>query len=254
MRSGSSNIPPEVYLFSRINCHVATLCHSSGIHTMVSLKQNLYTTARFAKDILVWCPEIKGTIHCRMVDSLFKLILDSTTEILSNLLSLVLEKHVGVPESDTFASKTFKIVLETIFGIISRPINQEMIDDKILIEIIHFMEEMLEKSSGRSTLNDFLYSTPHNLVQLLMSIARPDLSTPEFAARVLKFFNKLFAMKEKNPQEEASERLVASLAEMTEISINDIDKLVKGTYVGFSRICSCHFICKNFVKLICLLF
>ena len=195
---------------------------------MVSLKQNLYTTARFAKDILVWCPEIKGTIHCRMVDSLFKLILDSTTEILSNLLSLVLEKHVGVPESDTFASKTFKIVLETIFGIISRPINQEMIDDKILIEIIHFMEEMLEKSSGRSTLNDFLYSTPHNLVQLLMSIARPDLSTPEFAVRVLKFFNKLFAMREKNPQEEASERLVASLAEMTEISINDIDKLVKG--------------------------
>ena len=65
-------------------------------------------------------------------------------------------------------------------------------------------------------------------IQLLMSIARPDLSTPEFAARVLKFFNKLFAMKEKNPQEEASERLVASLAEMTEISINDIDKLVKG--------------------------
>ena len=216
----------------RINCHVSTLCTSSGKHTMISLKQNLYTTARFAKDILVWCPEIKGSIHSHMVASLFKLILDSTTEILSNLLSLVLEKHVGVPESDTFASKTFKIVLGTLFEIISKPNNGEMIDEKILIEIVHYMEEMLEKASGRATLNEFIHSSPHNLVHLLMSIARPDLSTPEFAARVLKFFNKLFAVREKNPQEEASERLVGSLAEMAEISLPEFEswltQLVKG--------------------------
>ena len=140
-------------------------------------------------------PEIKGSIHSHMVDSLFKLILDSTTEILSNLLSLVLEKHVGVPESDTFASKTFKIVLGmyfifrilfvfiinfpligALFEVISKPINHDMIDEKILIEIVHYMEEMLEKPSGRATLNDFIYSSPHNLVQLLMSIGNSKLN------------------------------------------------------------------------------
>ena len=51
MKSGSANIPTEVYLYSRINCHISTLCTSSGKHTMISLKQNLYTTARFAKGI-----------------------------------------------------------------------------------------------------------------------------------------------------------------------------------------------------------
>ena len=58
------------------------------------------------------------------------------------------------------------------------------------------------------------------------------MSTPEFAARVLKFFNKLFAVHEKNPQEDASERLVASLAEMAEISLPEFEswltQLVKG--------------------------
>ena len=86
-----------------------------------------------------------------MVDSLFKLILDCTTEILSNLLSLVLEKHVGVPESDTFASKTFKIVLGTLFEILSRPINQEMIDEKILIEIGELYERFVRKRTLTTT-------------------------------------------------------------------------------------------------------
>ena len=101
-----------------------------------------------------------------------------------------------------------------------------------VIRNLQYRTEMLEKASGRATLNEFIHSSPHNLVHLLMSIARPDLSTPEFAARVLKFFNKLFAVREKNPQEEASERLVGSLAEMAEISLPEFEswltQLVKG--------------------------
>ena len=64
------------------------------------------------------------------------------------------------------------------------------------------MEDTLEKPIGRAVMDEYFAakdkSKNDDLVQLLLSMSRSDLS-PEFAARVLKFFNKLFAMHEKNP-------------------------------------------------------
>ena len=79
------------------------------------------------------------------------------------------------------------------------------------------MEDTLEKPIGRAVMDEYFAakdkSKNDDLVQLLLSMSRSDLS-PEFAARVLKFFNKLFAMHEKNPQDEATERLCSSLSKV----------------------------------------
>ena len=75
--------------------------------------------------------------------------MDSCTEILSNLISLVLEKHIGVPESDEFSAKVFGHVLNNTFETLLKPINKEILDEKILIEVVHYMEDTLEKPIGK---------------------------------------------------------------------------------------------------------
>merc|ERR1711902_486641 len=63
-------------------------------------------------------------------------------------------------------------------------------------------------------------------------MSRPDLS-PDFAARVLKFFNKLFAMHEKNPQDEATERLCSSLSKVTDIPKVQLESWLSHVVRGF---------------------
>lgn len=90
---------------------------------MISLKQNLYSVARFVKDLFVWCPESLTSLQGQIVQTLFPLIMDSCTEILSNLLSLVLEKHIGVPESDEFAAKG-QLISKDIFFVVNSDKNE----------------------------------------------------------------------------------------------------------------------------------
>ena len=65
-------------------------------------------------------------------------------------MSLVLEKHIGVPESDEFSAKVFGHVLNNTFETLLKPINKEILDEKILIEVVHYMEDTLEKPMGKS--------------------------------------------------------------------------------------------------------
>ena len=158
---------------------------------MISMKQNLYHVARFVKDLFVWCPESMSNLQSRIVHALFPLIMDSCTEILSNLITLVLEKHIGVPESDEYAAKVFAHVLENTFETLLKPVNKDILDEKILIEVVHYMEEMLDKPVGRTVMDSYFDKDKEfgqvndGMVRLLLSMSRSDLS-PEFAARVLR--------------------------------------------------------------------
>ena len=143
------------------------------------------------------------------------MIMDSCTEILSNLLSLVLEKHTGIPDSEEFSGRVFKHVLENTFETLVKPVKTTILDGKILIEVVHYMEDMLEKPIGRTVLDEFFSQkqNSNDLVHLLLSMSKPDFS-PDFTSRVLKFFNKLFAYHGKYPQDEATARLCSSLSKV----------------------------------------
>ena len=220
----SAGMPGEVYIYSRIQCHLGSLSLAEANQNMISLKQNLYTVARFAKDLFVWCPESSGNLQKEIASVLFPLIMDSCTEILSNLLSLVLEKHTGIPDSEEFSGRVFKHVLENTFETLVTPVKKSFLDGKILIEVVHYMEDMLEKPTGRTILDEFFSgrskssggTASNDLVHLLMSMSKPDLS-PDFTSRVLKFFNKLFAYHGKYPQDEATARLCSSLSKVTDL-------------------------------------
>jgi E3 ubiquitin-protein ligase UBR4 len=230
----TSNMAPEVFLFSRIHCHVASLSMMGCQQNLISLKQSLYSCARFAKDLFLWCPD-QGVTHVQndIVYCLFPLIMDSCTEVLSNLMCLVLERQIGTHESDEFAAKVFRHVLNNTFGTLVKPLNREFFDERILIEIVQYMEDMLDKSIGRATLDQFFCESPQNdLVQLLLSMSWPDLS-PEYPFRVLKFFNKLFVMYDKNPHDEATERLCGSLSKLADIPQSQLESWLSHVVKGW---------------------
>ena len=256
--------PFEAYISSVVHTHIATLSSSppeSLINTYhaKSLKHCLYSAARFAGDLFVWYPE-SSHLQNDLVWVLFPLILDGCAENLSDLVSLTLERLIGVHDSDEFLAKVYQHVLANLYGgILSgsgsscAQNKKSQLEKKILHEVLRFMEAMLDKPIGRHTLDAFFSESPeHSLVQVLLSIApsvEPTSNDPEhglssqskeyapssaYTSQVLSFFNKLFVSAEKYPEEPSTKRLCGSLAKLSDIPQNELENwlryLVSGIY------------------------
>ena len=71
-----------------------------------------------ACDLLVWCPE-SGPQRERLVSALLPLLLDSTTENLTDLVTLALERYVGTLDSDKcLASGNAIITVSTVHSLL----------------------------------------------------------------------------------------------------------------------------------------
>lgn len=263
--------PFESYISSVVHTHILTLSFSppglfsppqllTSYHAK-SLKHCLYSAARFAGDLFVWYPE-SSHLQNDLVWVLFPLILDGCAENLSDLVSLTLERLIGVHDSDEFLAKVYQHVLANLYSgiltdqgsLFSTNKKSNYTEKKILHEVLRFMESMLDKPIGRHTLDAFFSESPeHNLVQVLLSIAPPVLTTitnenegiisspsqvhapsSAYTSQVLSFFNKLFVSAEKYPDEPATKRLCTSLAKLSDVPQNELENwlryLVSGIY------------------------
>ena len=255
----NSNSPYEAYISSVVNTHVATITSLSpgtllSTYHAKSLKHCLYSAARFAGDLFVWYPE-SSHLQNDLVWVLFPLILDGCSENLSDLVSLTLERLIGVHDSDEFLAKVYQHVLTNLYGGIlsdresfSLSKYKDGVGRKVMYEVLRFMESMLDKPIGRHTLDAFFNESPeHSLVQVLLSIAPPfsadkgnglqscgEAPSSEYTSQVLSFFNKLFVSAEKYPDEPSTKSLCASLAKLSDVSQNELENwlryLVSGIY------------------------
>ena len=284
---GSSNQHPspfEAYISSVIHTHISTLSSSmpGTLMTMShskSLKHCLYSSARFAGDLFVWYPE-SSHLQNDLVWVLFPLILDGCTENLSDLVSLTLERLIGTHDSDEFLAKVYQHVLANLYGgmlfardsTLDTNKHSSKLEEKILYEVLRFMESMLDKPIGRDTLDAFFSESPeHSLVQVLLSIAPPialnlitdDASSASgvedqirfkethsiscnreittqapssaYTSRVLSFFNKLFLSAEKYPDEPSTKRLCASLAKLSEMPQHELENWLRHLVSGIYK-------------------
>ena len=69
------------------------------------------------------------------------------------------------------------------------------VDERVLQDCLSFMEQHLEKPAGKLALQKFFTAGSGDLISILLSAARENLS-PTYGTRVLKFFNKLFQLGE----------------------------------------------------------
>ena len=131
--------------------------------------------------------------------------MDCTTENLADLVTLSLERLVGTGETDQFLSHVYSLVIQHSYPIlISQGATQpQHASSNIPQEIIRFLDTVLDKPVGRTALSNATTSQLTRMAltsdtQILLSISDNSASvTPEYAQKVLRFFNKLLSMGEK---------------------------------------------------------
>ena len=225
-------IPGETYLATTIAAHAGYLSSSSSSLSSPALKHSLFSAARFACDLIIWCPD-SGPLQTQLVSSLFPLLLDCTTENLADLVTLSLERVVGTGETDQFLSNIYSLVVQHGYPIlVSHGTTQpHHASQNIPSEILRFLDQMLDKSVGRAALAQCCsQSAGPGLTEVLLSITSSQ--CPEYAQRVLMFFNKLFSLAEKHSDEEAVVALCGQLSGLVEVPRSRLEAWLSYLVVG----------------------
>ena len=225
-------IPGETYLATTIAAHAGYLSSSSSSLSSPALKHSLFSAARFACDLIIWCPD-SGPLQTQLVSSLFPLLLDCTTENLADLVTLSLERVVGTGETDQFLANIYSLVVQHGYPIlVSHGTTQpHHASQNIPSEILRFLDQMLDKSVGRAALAQFCsQSAGPGLTEVLLSITSSQ--CPEYAQRVLMFFNKLFSLAEKHSDEAAVVALCGQLSGLVEVPRSRLESWLSYLVVG----------------------
>ena len=226
-------IPGESYLATTIAAHAGYLSSSSTSLSSPALKHSLFSAARFACDLIIWCPD-SGPLQSQLVSSLFPLLLDCTTENLADLVTLSLERVVGTGETDQFLSNIYSLVVRHGYPIlVSHGATQpQHASDNIPQEILRYLDIVLDKPVGRAALGKFFSADPSGpkLTEVLLSITSS--LSPEYAQRVLRLFNKLFSLAEKHSEEMAVVSLCSQVSRLLEVPRRRLESWLSYLVVG----------------------
>ena len=96
------------------------------------------------------------------------------------------------------------------------------------------MDIMLDKAVGRAALHSFFTSDPSGpkLTEVLLSLAGSSCLSPEYAQRVLRFFNKLFTMADRHKEEAGTLALCKQLAGLVEVPRARLEGWLRYLVVG----------------------
>ncbi|XP_077863519.1 E3 ubiquitin-protein ligase UBR4-like, partial [Saccoglossus kowalevskii] len=149
--------------------------------------------------------------------------------------SLTLERVIGPTDSTEFNVKTYYYMIAISHELCTKHARKEScLDESILHECLKTMESNLDKSAAKKALEKF-YTEDSDLVDLLLSSSNENLSA-EYGTRLLKFFNKLFQLAEKNSNDKSYETLCSSLGKLTTVSADKLQtwlaRIIKDTEQG----------------------
>ncbi len=228
-------LPYEVYINLLIRTHTASLTGPLR-RKLKSLKHCLYSTVRFAEDLYVACGSDMPDLRAKLSSALFPVLMDASTETWADLTTLTLQSPAtGATGPDKLAAWTYTHFLESTFDVLldaGELIRAGCFDEKLVRQIVQFMESMLEEPEGREALDKFFNGRDEFLlIKILLTSASPELS-PEYASKVLTFFNRLFETSEKTPDEGSAANLCSSLAGLAKIPSSQLElwlsRLVQG--------------------------
>uniref|UniRef100_T1IY63 UBR-type domain-containing protein n=1 Tax=Strigamia maritima TaxID=126957 RepID=T1IY63_STRMM len=228
-------IPAETYLSSVQSSHMGTLSSQVNFTTNLSLKHVLNALVKLTSDLITWSPDHLGTSN--IIKVLFPLAMDASSESVNELLNPTLEKVLGSIEGDEYQEKMFYHITSFSYALLINYTDKESaVDEKILQEILKFMESMLEKTTGKAAMEKFFtkerYGTSVELINILLSTTKENLS-PSYGNKVLKFFNKMFQLGEKNSGDKSLEKLCGSVSKLAKVEMpilqNWLSRMITGT-------------------------
>ncbi|XP_078094991.1 E3 ubiquitin-protein ligase UBR4 isoform X5 [Mustelus asterias] len=191
----NDTIPAESYISAIQAAHLGTLSNQS-LPLAACLKHILLSLVRLTGDLIVWCPDELNPPQ--VIHTLLPLLLETSTESVSEISSTSLERILGPAESDEFLARVYERLITSCYNIIANHSDPNSgLDETILEECLQYLEKQLESSQARKAMEEF-FSERGELVQIMMATANENLSA-KFCNRVLKFFTKLFQLAEKSP-------------------------------------------------------
>ncbi|XP_075228020.1 E3 ubiquitin-protein ligase-like protein poe isoform X3 [Lycorma delicatula] len=222
-------IPGESFILAVVNAHISSLSSQSVFTINPSLNHLLRSLITFISEHIMKCEHLKD----QAVQVLVPLTLDVCTEYLYDMAIRTLERILGDPESDEHQDKVYRLVLDHIYTLLvyyadAALTSSDSHNEKVLQECLVWMESLLEKPVGRKALDHFFDNSGtqnHDLLLILLSIASPKTrGLAAYGTRVLQFFNKLFSIAEKNPGDEALERLCSSVLRLPSVEASKLSK------------------------------
>ncbi|XP_052222057.1 E3 ubiquitin-protein ligase UBR4-like isoform X2 [Dreissena polymorpha] len=187
----SDILPGESYLEAIQKVHVCKLTDAKFSLTG-SIKHVLHALCRLASDLSSWCPD--KTPNVEMSRLMFPLLFDTATEYLADMVSMYLESHVGPVDSEPYLEEMYQHVVTMIRQLCTDYTDQEShLDENIFCDCMKFLENHIDKPTAMKAFNSFFEA--ENLRALLVSSSLNHLS-PNFAARVMKLFNRLLQLSE----------------------------------------------------------
>ncbi|XP_019625025.1 PREDICTED: E3 ubiquitin-protein ligase UBR4-like [Branchiostoma belcheri] len=209
-------IPCESYTELVVKAHVTGLSSQLTFSLMSSVKHVLSSLVHFCGDLIVWCPDALNSQH--LIQVLQPLLLDGTSENLTDYLIVTLERVLGPLDGEDFTSRLHYQLVATAYKItVMLMTSHSGLDETILHDCIKFMDVQLEKSPGCLAMKKFFCDDQGGQLVALLLSASHKLSAA-FTNKVLKFFNKLFILAEKNPDDKNLHSLCQSFSSIKDVN------------------------------------
>nr|KAG5693182.1 hypothetical protein BaRGS_014072 [Batillaria attramentaria] len=219
----NDTIPCESYMDAIHSAHMVTLSGQQSFCINASIRHLLCSLVTFGNNLLIWCPDSGlSREHVRVI---FPLMFDVTTEYLVEPVSFALEKFIGPPDGEEFLQKMFEHAVTVCDDIIVTYSDAESgLDEKILHDCVKFMDSVLDQLPGAHALDSF-YSNNGDLTSLLLSVAREGVGA-SFITKVLKFFNKLFQLADKEGCDKSYTNLCCCLSGLAKVDPSVLQSLL----------------------------
>ncbi|XP_076455251.1 E3 ubiquitin-protein ligase UBR4-like isoform X3 [Babylonia areolata] len=219
----NDTIPCESYMDAIHSAHMITLSGQQSFCIHASIRHVLSALVSFGNNLLTWSTDTMANKEFTKV--LLPLLFDATTEHMAESVMYALERVIGSSDSDDFNRMMYEHAVAICHDIIVTYSDAESgLDEKILQECIRFIDSIVENLPGARALDSF-YSRTGELTNLLLCVAREGVSAP-FVTKVLKFFNKLFQLAEKEGSDKCYSSLCGCLSGLAKVDPSVLQSLL----------------------------
>lgn len=212
-------IPAENYIDAVRGAHLAA-SSPAGVGSLLRHVQNILVT--FAVDLATVWGSGDAAIASSLVDVLLPLSCEVTADGLYENVCSAVEKLVGPVDSDEMMSRLYACSVPLCRDVVIE--HAAWLDEQVVQEALRFLESGLDRAVSRGTM-EMLFANNDDLLTILLS-ANGAGRTPVYGTRVLKFFNKLVQISDKNPGDSSCMAMCRSLCKLANLESSVLQEWV----------------------------
>ncbi|XP_074621519.1 E3 ubiquitin-protein ligase UBR4-like isoform X3 [Acropora palmata] len=225
----------ENFLDSLVSAHLQAMCSDGTLDIAPALKHTLLALVQLAADLLTWSPQKEHSMQTalgqQLCDKIVPLLVDSTTEYLSEQCNVILERVIGPADSDKYANCIQSYVLSNCHDLLVEQCTADRSDigEEVLVDCLKYVDLLLERVPDH-VLVDQLFSKNKELCKIVILSANKRLSLG-YVNRTLKLAVHILQLAEK-PQNSSMRSLSAGFSELCHVNQATLDSWLRRIILG----------------------